>query len=89
MKLSIIACDGFTDVASSLITLQKSMNGLVDQGILTKEQADAAVAKETQDAITIVQRVRLGTPFMIAYIILTNRRRRIWMKSQMMMPGIN
>ena len=89
MKLSIMACDGFTDVASSLVTLKKSMNSLVESGILTKEQADAAVAKETQEAISIVQRVRLGTPFLIAFILTNRRRTRIWMKSQMTMPGIN
>ena len=61
MKLSTMACDGFTDVASSLVTLKKSLNSLVESGILTKEQTDAAVAKETQGTISIVQRVRLGT----------------------------
>ena len=29
MKLSIIACDGFTDVASNLVTVKRTMDGLV------------------------------------------------------------
>ena len=59
MKLSVLACDGFTDVASNVLTVKDYTDKRVREGKMTRKEADKDVADETQDAIRIVQRVRL------------------------------
>ena len=87
MQLSIMACDTFTDIASSIINSRNVFDQMVKDGTITKKQADEIVIEEIKGAVPKIQKVSLSAPFILAKYKLTNLRCRNSMKLLMNRSG--